>query len=206
MPETMNGPRDLLIHELGDIMFAERLLLKELPRMAGETNDAELKKGFDRHARETEQQVRNLEKAFKQLGEPVKAERCPGIEGIKAEHEQFVQEEAPSQDLLDSFLTGASARVEHYEIAAYSGAITLARALGERQVVDLLERNLKQEKETLRQVEKIGRRLAREGAKQQRASANGGTSRSRSKSGSSSSRSRGRKTTSSRKTGSRRKS
>ncbi len=60
------------------------------------------------------------------------------------------------------FLTGAAARTEHYEIAAYTGLVTMARALGEREVVPLLEANLKQEKETLRAVEKIGRRLSKE--------------------------------------------
>ena len=106
--------------------------------------------------------MKNLEKVFKQLGEPAQAEPCPGFEGIKQEHEEFMQER-PSQDVLDVFLTGAAARTEHYEIAAYTGLVTMAKALGEREVVTLLEANLKQEKETLRAVEKIGRRLSKRG-------------------------------------------
>jgi ferritin-like metal-binding protein YciE len=133
--------------------------------------DAELAKGFKRHERETEQQVKNLERVFKSLEEPVKAEQCPGIEGLKAEHDEFVEEEKPSDDILDAFLTGAASRTEHYEIAAYTGLVASARAMGEKQAVQLLERNLKQEKEMLRDVEKIARRLAREGAKKEREAA-----------------------------------
>jgi ferritin-like metal-binding protein YciE len=166
----MSKPRELLVHELGDILYAEQVLLRTLPQLEREASDSELAKGFQQHTRETEKQVENLQKAFQKLGEPAKAEKCPGIEGIKAEHDQFVREESPAPDVLDSFLTGAAARTEHYEIAAYEGVITMARALGERDVVELLDKNLKQEKETLKKVNSISKRLAREGAKRQEAS------------------------------------
>jgi ferritin-like metal-binding protein YciE len=175
----MTEPRELLLHELGDILYAENLLLKVLPQLSREATDKELKQGFDRHTRETKQQVENVKKAFKALGAPAKAEQCPGIEGIKKEHDEFVKEEKPDAAVLNAFLTGAASRTEHYEIAAYTGAITMARAMGEKQVVTLLERNLKQEKETLRKVETIARRLAKDGAQQ--AKQNGGTSRSKPK-------------------------
>ena len=73
--------------------------------------------------------------------------------------------ERPSQEVLDVFLTGAAARTEHYEIAAYTGLVTMAKAMGEYQAAKLLEQNLKQEKETLRTVEKIGRRLSKSAAR-----------------------------------------
>ena len=157
----MRDPRELFMHELKDIYYVEKSLTKTLPRLASETKDRELEAGFKSHLRQTEGHVKNLEKVFKQLGEPAQAEPCPGFEGIKKEHEEFMRER-PSQDVLDVFLTGAAARTEHYEIAAYTGLVTMARALGERDVVPLLEANLKQEKETLRAVEKIGRRLSKE--------------------------------------------
>src|SRR5438105_1898798 len=177
---NMKEPRELFLHELGDILYAENMLVKVLPQLSREASDRELKQGFDRHLRETKQQVENVKKAFKALGEPVKAEQCPGIEGLKREHDQFVQEEKPAAAVLNAFLTGAAARTEHYEIAAYTGLITMARAMGEKQVVTLLERNLKQEKATLKKIETIARRLAKDGAKQ--AKENGGTSTSRSRS------------------------
>jgi ferritin-like metal-binding protein YciE len=169
--KTMSNPRELFLHELGDVLYAEQMLLRTLPQLEREASDSELAKGFERHAKETKQQVENLQKAFKKLGAPVKAEKCPGIEGIKAEHDQFVREESPAPDVLDAFLTGAAARTEHYEIAAYEGLITMARAMGERDVVQLLDRNLKQEKETLKKVNAISKRLAREGAKKEKAQA-----------------------------------
>jgi ferritin-like metal-binding protein YciE len=160
----MRNPRELFLHELKDIYYVEKSLTKTLPRLAAETKDRELASGFKTHLRQTEGHVKNIEKVFKQLGEPAQAEPCPGFDGIKKEHDEFVKEQ-PSQDVLDVFLTGAAARTEHYEIAAYTGLITMARALGERESVQLLEANLKQEKETLQKVDKIGRRLSKETAK-----------------------------------------
>ena len=80
------------------------------------------------HLGETEQHVANVEKAFELVGETAKAEKCPGIEGIKKEHDEFLTKEQPSTKVLDMFLTGAAARTEHYEIAAYTGLITMAEA------------------------------------------------------------------------------
>ena len=91
----------------------------------------------------------------------------PWHRGNKKEHDDFVSKESPSQDVLDSFLTGAGARTKHYEIAAYEGLVTMAEAMGETQVVELLTKNLEQEKVALEKLQTIGKRLAREGAKQQ---------------------------------------
>ena len=161
MPETMTDPRELLLHELRDIYYAENLLVKALPKMAKEASDTELREGFQNHLEETKQQVKNLRDAFSSLGETAEGEKCPGIEGIKAEHDQFLSEHAASPEVCDIFLTGAGARTEHYEIAAYSGAITMAQALGERDVVKLLKENLSQEKEALKLMESNGKRLAK---------------------------------------------
>ena len=91
--------------------------------------------------------------------------------------------------MLDAFLTGAAARTEHYEIAAYTGLVSQARALGEREAVALLQENLKQEKEALKKVETISKRLVKEASNGSRSSrGNGSSSQTRS-----SSRSRARK-------------
>ena len=119
------------LHELGDVLYAERTLVKTLPKLQEEASDDELAEGFGEHLEETRQHVENLEQAFEALGEPAKAEKCPGIEGIKKEHDEFVSNESPSPEVLNAFLTGAGARTEHYEIAAYEGLITMAEAMGE---------------------------------------------------------------------------
>ena len=160
----MNDPRELFLHELGDVLYAEQTLGKTLPKLKEEAADEELAQGFGDHLEETRQHVKNLEKAFEALGEPAKAEKCPGIEGIKKEHDEFVSNESPSQEVLDAFLTGAGARTEHYEIAAYEGLVTMAEAMGEDEVAQLLNENLGQEKQALSNLQRIGKRLAERGA------------------------------------------
>jgi ferritin-like metal-binding protein YciE len=167
MSAKMSEPRDLFLHELGDVLYAERTLVKTLPKLQEEASDEELALGFEEHLDETGQHVKNVELAFEKLGEKPTAEKCPGIEGIKREHDEFLSKESPSQDVLDSFLTGAGARTEHYEIAAYEGLVTMAEAMGETEVVELLTENLKQEKTALEKLEAIGKRLAQNGAKQE---------------------------------------
>ena len=166
MTTRMSDPRELFLHELGDALYAERTLVKILPKLQEEASDRELALGFKEHLDETQQHVKNVEQAFELLGEKPTAEKCTGIEGIKKEHDDFVAEESPSQEVLDSFLTGAGARTEHYEIAAYEGLVTMAEAMGETEVVELLSENLEQEKTALeklnddREAARAGRRQA----------------------------------------------
>jgi ferritin-like metal-binding protein YciE len=166
MATQMSDPRELFLHELGDVLYAERTLVKALPTLQEEASDEELVKGFAAHLEETRQHVKNVETAFEKLGERPSAEKCPGIEGIKREHDEFVSKESPSQEVLDSFLTGAGARTEHYEIAAYEGLVTMAEAMGENDVAQLLGQNLEHEKKALEKMQTIGKRLAQAGATQ----------------------------------------
>ncbi len=162
----MTQPRELFIHELRDILYAERQLTKALPTMAKEAGDDELRQGFQDHLDETREQIANLEEVFAQLGERPAGERCPGIEGIIAEHDEFMSEESPDGQVRDLFLTGAAARTEHYEIAAYTGLVAMATAMGERGAADLLKRNLTQEKEMLKRAEAIGKRIGKAAVKE----------------------------------------
>lgn len=149
----------LFVHELQDMYYAEKALTKTLPKLAEEASDRELSRAFTSHLRETEKHVSNLERVFKHIGEKPQAHPCPGIEGIKKEHDDFMAENDPTAEIVDSFLTGAAARAEHYEIAAYTGLVNQARALGQRDAVELLQENLRQEKDALKKVETISKRL-----------------------------------------------
>jgi ferritin-like metal-binding protein YciE len=161
MTEMLTEPPDLLLHELGDILYVERKLADEvLPKLIGEVQDTDFKRGLERHLKETKQHVTNVERVFEQLGEPAEAEECIGFEGLKKEHDELLKESSP--ELVDLVDAGAAARTEHYEIAAYEGLITMATALGERDIRPLLEKNLKEEKEALREVEKISRSRSKE--------------------------------------------
>ena len=158
-------PRDLFLHELGDILYVEEQLEREvLPKLMEQVESAELRKGLEKHLRQTRTHVENVEQVFERLGEPPQIEECIGFEGLKREQEQLAGEASP--ELIDLVNAGAIARTEHYEIAAYDGLITMARALGERDVIDLLEKNLKDDKETLRQVESLAKELSKEQVKE----------------------------------------
>jgi ferritin-like metal-binding protein YciE len=176
MPQVRT-PEQLFKHELQDMYYAEKALATTLPKLASEATDAELSRAFTAHHKQTEKHVANLEKVFGHLGESAQAHPCPGIDGIKKEHDDFMSENEPSTAMRDAFLTGAAARAEHYEIAAYTGLVNQARALGQRDAVELLQENLRQEKEALKKVETISKRLLK---------ASNGSSRTRRSSSSSS--------------------
>ena len=159
---AVTSPEQLFEHELQDIYYAEKTLTRVLPKLAEEASDRELSRAFTSHLKETEKQVTNLEKVFEQLGMSPEAHPCAGIEGIKKEHDDFMKENDPSAEMLDAFLTGAASRTEHYEIAAYTGLVGQARALKEREAVTLLQANLKQEKDALKKIETISKRLLRD--------------------------------------------
>jgi ferritin-like metal-binding protein YciE len=154
----LTTPRDLFLHELGDILYVEKKLVDEvLPKLIGEVQDSKFRKGLEKHREETRTHITNVEQVFDELGESPKTEECIGFEGLKKEQEKLADE--ASEDLMDLVNTGAAARTEHYEIAAYTGLIEMARALGQQNAVALLDENLKSEKETLRQVESIEKTL-----------------------------------------------
>ena len=178
---AMTSPEQLFEHELQDIYYAEKTLTKVLPTLAEEASDRELSRAFTTHLKETENQVANLEKIFRQLGKSPEAHPCAGIEGIKKEHDEFVKENDASSEMLDAFLTGAASRTEHYEIAAYTGLVGQARALKEREAVTLLQENLKQEKEALKKIETISKRLVKDASNGSDRSTSGSRSRATSR-------------------------
>jgi ferritin-like metal-binding protein YciE len=151
-------PRELFIHELGDILYVEQQLAKEvLPKLIDEVEREDFRTALENHLEETRGHITNLEQIFDTLGEPPEAEKCVGFEGLKKEHDELTSKVADT--LIDSVDAGAAARTEHYEIAAYSGLIEKARAMGEQDIVTLLDENLKEEKEALRQVESVEKTL-----------------------------------------------
>ncbi len=162
---SITSPRDLFLHELGDVLYVEEKLEQEvLPQLIGEVTDPELRKGFEKHLEQTRSHIENVESVFEQLGEQPTSEECVGFEGLRREHDQMTAQVA--QALLDAVATASATRTEHYEIAAYEGLITKARAMGEKSAVDLLEQNLKDDKETARQLESIAKRLSKEKTKE----------------------------------------
>lgn len=144
---SMESLHDLLKHELGDLLYAEKTVLKGLKKMSRETKDPIVKERLDQHYTETEGQITVLESAFESIGEKAKAQKCPGILGLMEEKKEFDEEEEPSPAMKQAFNLGVGMRVEHYEIAGYTSAIALAKVTGNRECADLLNRNLQQELE-----------------------------------------------------------
>jgi ferritin-like metal-binding protein YciE len=163
MPQ-ITSPRELFVHELGDIMYVEQKLSTEvLPKLISEVTDEEFRSALEDHLEETKRHLTNVEKVFEELGETPEPEECIGFEGLRAEHEKLIGE--ASSDLIDSIDLGAAARTECYEIAAYESLRRMAKAMGEEKAVDLLDKNLSEEKEALQLVEKIATRVSKETAK-----------------------------------------
>jgi ferritin-like metal-binding protein YciE len=154
----ISTPRELFLHEVGDILYVEQQLAEEvLPMLISDVQLNEFRKALEQHLDQTRGHITNLEQVFDLMGEPPKSEKCIGFEGLKKEHEELVGK--VSEDLREGVHAGAVARTEHYEIAAYSGLIEKARALGEQDAVTLFEENLKQEREALRNAESIEKTL-----------------------------------------------
>jgi ferritin-like metal-binding protein YciE len=137
--------KELLKHELGDMLYAEQKILRMLGAMNRESSNPKMKERLDEHLTETYEQIERLKRAFEVIGEEAVAEKCHAAIGLKEEHDSFVREEQPSAPMLEAFDLGNGLRVEHYEIAGYRSAIALAAALGENECVALLTESLREE-------------------------------------------------------------
>ncbi len=143
-----------LTHELSDLLSAENQFSKALKQVIKAADSAAVKQMAEQHLRETEQQIENLKQAFSKLEQkPERGLVCKGAQGIVEEANSTLKEEKPKGALKDLALIGGSLRIEHYEIAGYRAAVATARALGEREVVKLLQANLKQEEATAKKLE-----------------------------------------------------
>jgi ferritin-like metal-binding protein YciE len=142
----LNSLRDLLIEELRDLYSAETQLLDALPKMAEAANSNELKSAFNHHLEETRQHASRLERIFQQIGEKSSGETCEAMKGLIREGEVLVKA-GGDPDVRDAGIVGAAQRVEHYEIAGYGTARSLARRLGESQIAETLQQTLNEEAE-----------------------------------------------------------
>jgi ferritin-like metal-binding protein YciE len=136
---------DLFFHTLKDIYYAERKILKSLPRMAKAVDSDELRQAFEKHRDETQGQIERLEQIFEMLGKRASGKTCEAINGILEEGES-VMEEFDETEALDPAVLAAAQAVEHYEISRYGTLKTWARELGLTDAVKLIEQTLQEEK------------------------------------------------------------
>ncbi len=138
---------DLFHDTLKDIYYAERKILKTLPKMARAAQSPDLKAAFEKHKGETEGHVERLQQVFELMGKRAQGKTCDAIEGIISEGEEII-EEFKDTAALDAGLISAAQAVEHYEITRYGTLRRWASELGLADAARLLEATLKEEKET----------------------------------------------------------
>jgi ferritin-like metal-binding protein YciE len=136
---------DLFLHTLQDVYYAENQIVRALPKMIDKATNRQLSAGLREHLHETENQVARLEQVFERLGQTPKGVDCPAIDGLIKEADE-VAGEVDDKKVLDAAIIGSAQAVEHYEISRYGTLIAWAEELGHRNVVSLLNANLKEEK------------------------------------------------------------
>ncbi len=139
--ETLN---DLFVHTLKDVLYAERRILKSLPKMERKATDAKLKKALSSHRDETEDQILRLEEVFEILGKPARGAKCDAMVGMIEEAEGLMAE-IDDAETMDAALISLAQAVEHYEIARYGTLVAWAKQLGLPKAAQLLKATLDEE-------------------------------------------------------------
>jgi ferritin-like metal-binding protein YciE len=133
---------------LKDIYWAEKALMKALPKMQKKTTTEELKQAFEDHAAVTEEQAKRLEQVFELLGKRAQAKKCEAMDGLIKEAEEIIEQTEDGTMTRDVALIMAAQKVEHYEIATYGGLVQLAHTMNLTEVAEILEQTLQEEKDT----------------------------------------------------------
>ncbi len=147
-----------LVDELKDILSAEKQITKALPKMAKAATDPKLKEGFEMHLEQTKEQITRLEKAFEIMGKTATAKKCKAMEGIIAEGQELMDEDA-TDDVKDALLIAAAQKVEHYEIASYGTVCTWADLLGKSDVSELLKQTMSEEEQTDKKLTRLSKQI-----------------------------------------------
>jgi ferritin-like metal-binding protein YciE len=150
----LNSLNDVLVEQLEDLYSAEQQLVEALPKVAGAASSDQLRQALETHLEQTRGHVSRLEQIFGQVGVQSPSDHCEGMEGLLREGEEIVSAEGDAA-AKDAALIAAAQRVEHYEIAAYGTARTLADELGFDEAKDLLNDTLDEESEADKLLTKI---------------------------------------------------
>jgi ferritin-like metal-binding protein YciE len=165
----METLRELFEETLKDVYFAEKAIIKNLPKMAKQTKSPELRQAFEEHVEQTQAQVQRLEQIFKLLGKKAEGKECPALMGLVQETEEFMGE-ARSPEVMHAGLIGCAQAVEHYEIARYGTLRAWAEQLGMDEAAELLDITLDEEKMT----DELLSKIAESGLNRKAAKAEGG--------------------------------
>ena len=136
------------LDQLKDIYYAEQQLLKALNDMKAACTTEELEDAFEKHHKQTERQVKRLDKVFQLLNEKPEGKKCEAMDGLVKEAKTIISETPEGTMTRDAALIIAAQKVEHYEIATYGGLVALALTLGRNRAASLLDKTLQEEEET----------------------------------------------------------
>ena len=145
---------DVLVHELNDLYSAEEQLIEALPKMAKAASNRELREALEQHLEETRDHRERIQHIFGELGKRRNGMECEGMKALIAEGEKIIESSGDGA-AKDAALIGAAQRVEHYEIAAYGTARTLAGECGHSEAESLLEQTLDEEAQADKLLTKI---------------------------------------------------
>lgn len=134
--------------QLKDIYYAEQQLIKALEEMKAACTTEELEDAFDNHKKQTERQIKRLEKVFEMIGVKAQGKKCEAMDGLIKEAKSIINETKANTMTRDAALIIAAQKVEHYEIATYGGLVQLALTMKKRRIADLLEKTLNEEEDT----------------------------------------------------------
>ena len=154
---SVKSLNDLFLHTLKDIFYAEKQILKNLPKMAKQAKTPELKQAFEKHREETERHVERLEQVFEQCDVAARSVRCEAMDGILEEAKEVMQE-IEDEQVRDAGMLAAAQTVEHYEISRYGTLVAWAQKLGLKEAQGLLQQTLDEEKRTDQLLTQIAQR------------------------------------------------
>ncbi|MBX3579452.1 MAG: ferritin-like domain-containing protein [Rhizobiaceae bacterium] len=166
--KSEKGLNDLFLDGIKDIYYAEKKILKALPKMAKASSSNDVGAAFEKHLAETETQVERLEEVFQLLDKPARGKTCPAIDGILEEGTE-IMEEYKGMAAIDAGLIAAAQAVEHYEIARYGTLVSWAEQLGMDDAAALLKETLAEEEATDEALSGLGEGGANERAMQEAA-------------------------------------
>jgi ferritin-like metal-binding protein YciE len=158
MFDKINNPRELFGHQLGAALTMEHDVLDMLGDLEEKARQAELKRQFSHHAKETRQQIDNIEQVFRALGEEPDDSPCQVTKALDKEAKANIK--MADESVVDAVILSGAAETEHHEIAVYESLLTQAERLGEPEITRLLQQNLEIEQHTLEEVKQQQRQLA----------------------------------------------
>jgi len=155
---SVNTIEKLFVEELKDLYSAENQITKALPKLVEAASSKELQSALEHHLKETQGHVQRLEQVFEILGASPKGKTCNGMKGILSEGSEAI-EDTDEGDVRDAALISGAQRVEHYEMAAYGAVRSFAERLKQKQIVQLLEETLEEEKAADKKLTDISKKL-----------------------------------------------